>query len=123
MWTYEGKPFTQSEYKNGMHSFVYQIECLDTGMKYIGKKNFNSKKKGVYGFSDWEKYQSSSDIAKKWKNVDKKILRICYCPFESSYYEVAYMIAMKALLRDDYCNYLVGREPIGRCPDYLKVKG
>ncbi|KFA99224.1 hypothetical protein [Vibrio sp. ER1A] len=113
--------FSKPEY--GMFGFIYVIKNLDTGVKYIGKKNFNSKSKGVWKESNWRKYQSSSAEVKKWKNVEKKMILICHSAFELSYREIEIMIKSNALLRDDYCNYLVGREPIGRCPNYMKVKG
>ncbi|EJG0014240.1 hypothetical protein DC915_RS25260 [Vibrio parahaemolyticus] len=107
-----------------MHSFVYCLTNLDTNEKYIGKKNFNAKVKGKYQFSNWERYQGSSDITKKWnpERIEKKILRICYSAYESNYYEIAYLFATKALLRSDYVNYAVGSQTIGRVPNYMKIE-
>lgn len=105
----------------GMYGFIYVIKNLDTGVKYIGKKQFNSRTKGVWKESNWRKYQSSSKEVQSWKNVEKKMLLICSSAFELSYREIELIIKSNALLRDDYCNYLIGREPIGRCPNYMKV--
>lgn len=102
--------------------FVYLITNKDTGMKYIGKKCFWSMSKGERKESDWRKYKSSSKAVKTWKNIERKVLRVCHSQFELSYVEIECIIKSDALRRSDFCNYLIGREPIGRCPNYMMVK-
>lgn len=121
MWVYKGKPFTQAEYQNGMHSFVYCIKNNKTGRKYIGKKNFSARRDGKYQFSNWETYQSSNKVVQQWDDVQKVIVAVCYCAFESSYIEAALIIKSKALLSHEYENYMLGGVSIGACPNYMRV--
>lgn len=68
-WTFQGLEFT-SEMIGENVGFVYCITFLPTGQKYIGKKNFWSKRKPkgktrrVKSESDWQNYFSSSDLIK-----------------------------------------------------------
>lgn len=65
-WLFRGAPFT-SDMIGEYAGFVYCITFKKTGQKYIGKKNFWSKKKPkgktrrVTSESDWQKYFSSAD--------------------------------------------------------------
>ena len=91
MWTYNNEPFnnTPEEYQG----FVYEITELNTGRKYIGKKNFwkpkilpitksRKRRKRLRVESDWKSYYSSSKeiqslIEEKVRNRFKmKILRL-----------------------------------------------
>lgn len=84
--------------------FIYEIENLITGQKYIGKKQFRQKKsrpplKGKkrkrieYVDSNWRKYESSSDLVKQGiqehgkENFKFVILRLCSGLCELSYTE------------------------------------
>jgi len=44
MWYYNGEPFTSDMIEDYI-GFVYEITDTRNGMKYIGKKRFNVKKK------------------------------------------------------------------------------
>lgn len=107
--------------------FIYEITNTITKERYIGSKRFwsirtiNGKK--VREQSDWRRYKSSSDIVKKWRRGDceYRILTICHSLYELTYREIEYLIARKALLRDDYMNYMMGSIKIGRCPESLRL--
>jgi hypothetical protein len=115
-WLIGGKEY--NNINSDVVSFVYQITCLDTGKKYIGKKGFystktkqvNGKKKKVQVESDWRLYYGSNDTLKKdigsigTLRFKREILRLCKTKGEASYYEAKYQFDTDALLRDDYYN-------------------
>jgi len=98
-------------------SFVYLIERLDTGKKYVGKKKLqrvNRKKikgkknrKVVKTDSDWREYYGSNDTLKnEVKELGKKlfkrtILRLCQSLSEASYYEAKIQFENDVLLDSD----------------------
>ena len=100
------------------YGFVYEIENLVSGRKYIGKKFLWSKKiriikgkkKRSLVESDWKKYHGSNgklleDIDKLGiSNFRKTILRFCYNKSECAYWELKYQISADALLSEDYYN-------------------
>jgi hypothetical protein len=115
-WTIAGKDY--NGITSDVVSFVYQITCLDTGKKYIGKKGFYStktkvvkgKRKKTVVESDWRNYYGSNDTLKKdignigSLRFKREILRLCRTKGEASYYEAKYQFDSDALLRDDYYN-------------------
>jgi hypothetical protein len=107
-WFYKGEPVEDIDDK--YIGFVYLIENLVTGKKYIGKKltkfsksatktvtlkNGTKKKKKVRSKvdSDWKTYWSSSEEVKKdveelgEKNFKREILHFCLTKGTASYYE------------------------------------
>jgi len=123
MWIYENKEYndTPEEYQG----FVYQIIELDTGKKYIGKKNFwkpkvlpitKSRKRRVRTRvdSDWRDYYGSSEqvkllIEEKGSgNYRREILRLCKTKGEMSYYEAKLQFELDVLLSDEYYNEFIG---------------
>jgi len=123
MWYYEDKEYneTPEEYQG----FVYLITELDTGKKYIGKKNFwrpktlpkNSKRSRRVRTrveSDWRTYFGSSKEVqllvedKGEDNYKREILRLCRTKGEMSYYEAKLQFDHDVLLRDDYYNEFIG---------------
>lgn len=123
MWTYNNEPFnnTPEEYQG----FVYEITELNTGRKYIGKKNFwkpkilpitksRKRRKRLRVESDWKSYYSSSKeiqslIEEKGKNrFKRKILRLCKSKGEMSYHEAKLQFENDVLLSDDYYNEYIG---------------
>lgn len=123
MWYYNDKEFndTPEEYQG----FVYEIEELDTGKKYIGKKNFwkpktlpvNSKRKRRVRTrveSDWREYYGSSKEvqllveSKGTSNYKRRILRLCKTKGEMSYYEAKEQFEKDVLLNDEYYNEFIG---------------
>jgi hypothetical protein len=125
-WIYQGKEFT-SEDIGKYFGFVYMITNLETGVKYIGKKNFYSlrkdtkksngkRKKRIRKESDWKNYYSSSDTLKflvntKGKEIFKReILLLCYTLGELNYSETKYLFKYDVLESDDYYNdNIIGR--------------
>ena len=123
MWLYENKEYdeTPEEYQG----FVYEIEELSTGKKYIGKKNFwrpkilpkNSKRTRRVRTrveSDWKKYFGSSKEVQALvesngeSNYQRRILRLCKTKGEMSYYEAKEQFINDVLLSDDYYNEFIG---------------
>lgn len=123
MWYYENEEYneTPEEYQG----FVYEIEELDTGKKYIGKKNFwkpktlpvNSKRKRRVRTrvkSDWREYYGSSKEvqllveSKGTSNYKRTILRLCKTKGEMSYYEAKEQFEKDVLLSDEYYNEFIG---------------
>jgi hypothetical protein len=107
-WLYNGKPVEEIDDK--YIGFVYLIENLVTGKKYIGKKltkfsktstktvalkDGTKKKKKVRTKvdSDWRTYWSSSDEVKKdvkelgEDNFKREILHFCLTKGTATYYE------------------------------------
>lgn len=124
MWYYEGKEFsdTPEEYQG----FVYVITELDTGMKYIGKRNFwglktlpitKTRKRRVKTRieSDWRDYFGSSKevqllVEQKGRdNYKREILKLCKTKGDMSYYELKYQMELDVLLNPNrYYNAFVG---------------
>jgi len=123
MWLYENREYdeTPEEYQG----FVYEIEELSTGKKYIGKKNFwrpkilpkNSKRTRRVRTrveSDWKKYFGSSKEVQALvesngeSNYQRRILRLCKTKGEMSYYEAKEQFVNDVLLSDDYYNEFIG---------------
>jgi len=122
-WLYEDKEYdeTPEEYQG----FIYEITELDTGKKYIGKKNFwkpkvlpvtKSRKRRVRTRveSDWRDYYGSSAevkllIEKKGSdNFKREILRLCETKGEMSYYEAKEQFDREVLFSDEYYNEFIG---------------
>jgi len=123
MWLYENKEYneTPEEYQG----FVYIITELDTGKKYIGKKNFwrpktlpkNSKRSRRVRTrveSDWRDYYGSSKEvqqlveSKGQDNYKREILRLCETKGIMSYFEAKLQFERDVLLTDEYYNEFIG---------------
>ena len=123
MWLYENREYneTPEEYQG----FVYEIEELSTGKKYIGKKNFwrpkilpkNSKRTRRVRTrveSDWKNYFGSSKEVQALvesngiENYKREILRLCKTKGEMSYYEAKLQFENDVLLSDQYYNEFIG---------------
>jgi hypothetical protein len=119
-WYYEGKPFDPALIKDN-EAFVYVIENLHNGRKYIGKKLFTKaktkpktkKRRRVQRLrveSDWQEYYGSNrelieDVEKTGTDKFKRtILRLCRRKGEASYYEAKYIFETDAVLLDEYYN-------------------
>ena len=69
-WQWENETFTQ-EQVGDWYGFIYLIEDLENGKRYIGEKSFWSfkvpkgKKNKVKSPSDWEYYESSNKRLKE----------------------------------------------------------
>ena len=104
-WLYNGEPFIDV---GDNYGFVYEIENLLSGRKYIGKKFFwstkrkqvNKKRKSFKVESDWKEYWSSSDELK----ADVEALGK-----ENFKREIIYLCTSKGT-----CNYLEAKEQFTR---------
>lgn len=123
MWYYKNEPYetTPEEYQG----FVYLITELDTGKKYIGKKNFwrpkvlpkNSKRSRrvrTRTESDWQRYYGSSEHlqhlveSRGSERFRRDILYLCKTKGEMSYYEAKLQFERDVLLSDEYYNEFIG---------------
>ena len=101
-----------------IYGFVYLIENLVNGRKYIGKKLFffkgfktvKKKKKRILVESDWKTYYGSSNALQKdldelgKDNFRREILHICKSKSECSYLEMQEQVERKAILSPEYYN-------------------
>jgi len=123
MWYYNEDVFDETP--ESYQGFVYEIVELDTGRKYIGKKNFwrpktlpitKTRKRRVRTRveSDWRDYYGSSDKvqslveSKGRENFQKIILRLCKNKGEMSYFEAKLQFHHDVLLSDKYYNEFIG---------------
>jgi len=114
-WYYNGVPFDDDGTSFG---FVYLIENLITGKKYIGRKYFskagykqvNGKRKKIRKASDWETYYGSNETLKREvtelgaHNFRRTILYLCKSRSECSYFETREIFTRDALLSENYYN-------------------
>lgn len=118
-WLYEGKEYDPVELDpKKVYGFVYLIENLTTGQKYVGKKflfasktrQVNKKKKRYKAESDWRDYYGSSevlleDVKKLGKdNFKRTILHLCASKAECGYLEAKEQFDRNVLLSDEYYN-------------------
>lgn len=121
-WLFEGVPFTSEMIEDNI-GFVYEIEHIETGKKYIGKKllrftkttRTKKKKKRVYSESDWQSYWGSSDsllehVQEVGEDQFKRtIVRLCKTKTELGYYELKMQMENDVLLKPDkYYNQYIG---------------
>lgn len=118
-WIYEGYPYEPRDLDpKVLYGFVYEIENIETGKKYIGKKFFwasktyqrNLRRRRRKVESDWKNYYGSSELlledieslgASKFRRT---ILRLCKSKAECAYFEAKYQFDKDVLLSDDYYN-------------------
>jgi hypothetical protein len=114
-WYYDGVPFDDDGTAFG---FVYLIENLITGKKYIGRKYFskagtkqvNGKKRKIRKASDWETYYGSNETLKREvtelgaHNFRRTILYLCKSRSECSYWETFEIFSRHALLDESFYN-------------------
>ena len=120
-WLYKGKIFERPN--DNDVGFVYEIEELSTGKKYIGKKLFwktvrRKVKRGgkairrVQIESDWRKYYGSNkqlnENLEDPSNYKRTILHICSSKGWMSYYETKEQFDRGVLFSDDYYNEFIG---------------
>lgn len=114
-WYYGGVPFEE----DGTHfGYVYLIENLITGKKYIGRKYFTAagtkqikgKRKKIRKESDWKSYFGSNETLKAEvaelgeHNFRRTILHLCKSKSECSYLETFEIFSRHALLNELYYN-------------------
>lgn len=120
-----------SEHINEYYGFVYLIENLTDGRKYVGKKFFWNKKtlpplKGKKRKrrslveSDWKQYYGSStellsDVERiGMDKFSRQILHLCRNKTECAYLELQEQVERKVLLTEDYYNNFIGCKIGGR---------
>ena len=118
-WLYRDEPYDPVEVDpKKVYAFVYEIEDLDTGRLYIGKKvmffkgfkSVNKKRKRVLKESDWREYYGSSDVLgeqveKRGKDRFKRtILHFCPNKATANYLEAMEQFSRKAILDERYYN-------------------
>lgn len=115
MWLYNNKEITSiTDFPEGTHGFVYEVEHLPTGKKYIGKKvlYFNrtlpplkgqKRKRKVTKESDWLEYCGShptiKSLIKEGKKLEfrKEILILVSKPKLLTYYENKFLYSKGAI--------------------------
>ena len=116
-WIYQNSEFTEDQIGNNL-GFVYIIENLKTGRKYVGKKLFHAsrtkivagKKKKFKVPSDWKLYYGSNDEIKKdisslgKESFRREILHLCVSKGECSYLEAKEQFDRCVLESDDFYN-------------------
>ena len=114
-WLFEDKDF---EYNDQWYGFIYLIENLVNGKKYIGRKfltkagykTVKGKRKKIRVESDWADYYGSSpalakDIEVFGTEVFKRtILRLCKSRGECNYWETKLIFETDAILDAAYYN-------------------
>jgi hypothetical protein len=116
-WTYNNESVSD-EVIGDAYGFVYIIENLTNGRRYIGRKyltkaaykTVNGKRKKIRKASDWETYWGSNKfLIEDVKNhgedyFTRTIVRFCRNRSECSYWETHYIFALGALLSDAFYN-------------------
>ena len=111
-WIFQDKPLL--EIPDDAFGFVYLITDISTGKRYLGKKNFYSKRKlkptdkrRRVVESDWKHYYSSSSTLKQIlkdkgaDNLKREILAICTLERDMNYLEVKYQFKYNVLEEPD----------------------
>lgn len=123
MWYYNKKEFNETPEE--FQGFVYIITNINTGKKYVGKKNFwkpkilpktKTRKRRIRTRveSDWRDYFGSNEELKLLVENDgsdvfkREILRLCKTKGEMSYFEMKEQFERDVLFRDDYYNEFIG---------------
>ena len=115
MWLYEDKEFVLD---GDWYGFVYLIENLLNGRKYIGRKyltkagykTVKGKRKKIRVESDWDDYYGSSSALKEdidqygKDNFRRTILRLCKSRGECNYFETKYIFDHDEILDPNFYN-------------------
>lgn len=123
-WTCDGKVFDPDEdFLKQWTGFVYELENLSDGRKYIGKKLFwstrklpplkgKTRKRTVRKQSDWRDYHGSNEEVKllleRGESFSRRVLKLCKTKGQCSYWEAKFQFERDVLLRDDYYNAFIG---------------
>lgn len=121
MWLYNGQVVT--DLPEGMIAFVYLIENLTNGKRYIGKKSCYStsrkpplkgqkRRRVVTTESDWRDYTGSSDALNAdiaaGHSIRKTILHFAASKGAASYLELQEQMNRKVLFDESYYNRFIG---------------
>jgi hypothetical protein len=116
-WYYKNNTFTEEQIGDN-YGFVYVIENIQTGRKYIGKKFFTKsgskqvkgKRKKIRKTSDWENYYGSNKTLQEevklhgGSHLKRTILHLCKTRSECAYWETFEIISRGALLKEEFYN-------------------
>jgi hypothetical protein len=116
-WYYKNNIFTEEQIGDN-YGFVYVIENIQTGRKYIGKKFFTKsgskqvkgKRKKIRKTSDWENYYGSNKVLQEEvklhgsSHLKRTILHLCKTRSELAYWETFEIISRGALLKEEFYN-------------------
>ena len=122
-WYYENNIYDKTP--DDYQGFVYIITELDTGKKYIGKKNFwrpkvlpkNSKRSRRVRTrveSDWRLYFGSNKelrclVEERGEtNYRREIIKLCRTKGEMSYFEAKAQFDNDVLFSDEWYNEFIG---------------
>jgi hypothetical protein len=103
MWLFEDSPLQNAP--EGAFGFVYEIVCVTTGRKYIGKKQFwmkhtrpalkgKKRKRRTMKESDWRSYWGSclelqEDVLKYGEECFRRnVLKVCMTKSDLTYSEI-----------------------------------
>jgi hypothetical protein len=117
MWLYNDKELTGEDIE-GYYGFIYEIENLIDGRRYLGRKYFTKagtkqvkgKKRKTRKESDWRDYYGSSpylleDIERLGKeNFKRTIVRLCKTRGETNYWEAKLQFKFEVLESDKFYN-------------------
>ncbi len=128
-WLYEGTVFTDKDIPEGAVGFIYEIDAIIDGksVRYIGKKNFYSKRKKSFGKKalaevtdnrkkkysivvkpNYQNYYSSNkvlqDAHKAGVPIKRYMVKICFSQIELTYYETKYQFIRGVLEKEEYLN-------------------
>ena len=123
MWIYNGSEYNETP--EDYQGFVYIITELDSGKKYLGKKNFwrpkvlpknskRSRRMRTRVESDWRGYYGSSKELqvlveqRGGDNYKREIIRLCRTKGEMSYYEAKAQFDNDVLFSDEWYNEFIG---------------
>ena len=123
MWTYNGSEYNETP--EDYQGFVYIITELDSGKKYLGKKNFwrpkvlpkNSKRSRRVRTrveSDWRLYFGSNKelrclVEERGEtNYRREIIKLCRTKGEMSYFEAKAQFDNDVLFSDEWYNEFIG---------------
>lgn len=133
-WIYKEQNFEYNE-EDGWYGFVYLIENLTNGKKYVGKKFLHSaatktikgKKKKIRKESDWKDYWGSNKELQEdvkslgEENFKRSILYLFKGRADGSYIETKEILLRDALLDPTYYNNFVGCKIHGNHLKNLKL--
>lgn len=119
-WTYDGGQIKEEDLTNN-YGFVYEIENLLTGKKYIGKKLLwfkkirtkKGKKQRYLAPSDWRLYWGSNKVLLEEikvlgeDNFKRTILKWCKSKGECNYWEAKLQFEKDVLMDENYYNDLI----------------
>lgn len=127
-WIYNGVPFTEAPDK--AFGFVYRITNTKTGKKYLGRKQFESRRRKpltkkqkdagrvkrtvIKSESNWKEYTGSNtplneDIKNNTKNTFLfEILVVCYTKGQCNFVEETLQHKFNVVWDDSYYNDSVG---------------